>query len=90
VLRHAAHELAQLEVGATLWHRCCGRCIYHILIAFANVVYAIIGKKMTEPSANWIRQAEAAVQRMTAGGGVAGLARREQLVGKSGREILKR
>lgn len=44
---------------------------------------------MTEPHTNWTSQAEAAVQRMTAGGGVAGLASREQLAGKSGREILE-
>ena len=37
----------------------------------------------------WTSQAEAAVQRLTAGGGVAGLAKREQLAGKSGHEILE-
>ena len=44
---------------------------------------------MMKPITNWTNQAEAAVQRMTAGGGVAGLAKREQLAGKSGREILE-
>ncbi|HEV8695024.1 MAG TPA: PaaI family thioesterase [Lysobacter sp.] len=44
---------------------------------------------MTEPATDWTAQQEAARQRSIAGGGSPGLARMEQLAGKSGRQILE-
>jgi uncharacterized protein (TIGR00369 family) len=44
---------------------------------------------MTQQAINWTTQQEASRQRSIAGGGKAGLARMEQLAGKSGREILE-
>jgi hypothetical protein len=44
---------------------------------------------MTLPTKDWAAQQEAARQRLIAGGGKPGVARMDQLVGKSGREILE-
>jgi uncharacterized protein (TIGR00369 family) len=44
---------------------------------------------MTEPAIDWTAQQEAARQRSIVGGGSPGLARMEQLAGKSGRQILE-
>lgn len=44
---------------------------------------------MTQSILGWTSQAKAVHQRMIDGGGVAGLAKREQITGKSGREILE-
>lgn len=44
---------------------------------------------MTPTTSDWTAQQEAARQRSIAGGGKPGLARMEQLAGKSGREILE-
>lgn len=44
---------------------------------------------MTQPTIGWTAQQEAAQKRSIAGGGKPGLARREQLANKTGREILE-
>ena len=44
---------------------------------------------MTPPTIDWTAQQEASRQRSIAGGGKPGLARMEQLAGKTGREILE-
>jgi uncharacterized protein (TIGR00369 family) len=44
---------------------------------------------MTQPTIGWTAQQQASRQRSIAGGGKPGLARMEQLMGKSGREILE-
>jgi len=44
---------------------------------------------MTLPTIDWTTQQDASLQRSIAGGGKPGLARMEQLAGKSGREILE-
>jgi uncharacterized protein (TIGR00369 family) len=44
---------------------------------------------MTHPTIGWTAQQQASRQRSIAGGGKPGLARMEQLMGKSGREILE-
>lgn len=44
---------------------------------------------MNTTAIDWTTQQEASRQRMAAGGGKAGLARMEQIAGKSGREILE-
>lgn len=45
--------------------------------------------EIDQKSLVWISQQSAAGQRMREGGGAPGLARMEQLAGKSGREILE-
>jgi hypothetical protein len=49
----------------------------------------ISGEPMTLPTTDWTAQQEAARQRSIAGGGKPGIARMEQLTGKTGCEILE-